>query len=520
MPSPTEKIPKSTFTRVEQQFRKKLGPFLGAAETTPMPMIFTDGQETEHSIVFANDAFLMLTGLSRNAILAVPFHLVMGGICDSAALSAIKRAMADGDNESFEMQCRCDDNSEYLAAVSLTPICDEDTIVRQYLISFTELGAPLGRLLKQQNEFHALYEHAPALIATSEGPDHRFTFANASYKRSFGKENVVGLTVGEALPEIANQGFIDVLDQVYRSGEPFVADGIPVQVVDPATGHLETRDFDAMCHAVRDANNVVTGIFFIGHDVTAKRQNADAIAELQAKLIHVSRINAMGTMATTLAHELNQPLSAITNYTAGVLRRLDPATKDAESIYRAVEGISEATKRAAEVIRHLREFSTTQKSTSTEFDLKSAIKECIRLVRASVSLGVNIDDRVPEGLMMKADRIQIQQVIINLLANACDAAVASDHQQVFVSAQVRDSKLVVSVTDTGPGVPIEIADKIFNWTESAKEGGMGIGLSICRTIIEEHQGRIWLEESGKDGSTFCFSVPLPSNVAMSQGGSS
>ena len=111
---------------------------------------------------------------------------------------------------------------------------------------------------------------------------------------------------------------------------------------------------------------------------------------------------------------------------------------------------------------------------------------------------------------MSADRIQIQQVVINLVRNACDAVLGSDSRLVTISAKQGDQYLILRVKDTGPGVPITAAEGIFEWSDSTKEGGMGLGLSICRTIIEAHQGRIWLANSGPEGSEFCFSVPIGS----------
>lgn len=506
MPAPTKNSQKSARARVEQ-FRNKLGPFVVAAEATQIPKIFTDGQETENCIVFANDAFLTLIGLRHDAILGVPFHLLIGSICDSSALSSMEEVMAVGGTTTFEMQCRRNDKSEFLVTVFLSPMRADGTIVKQYCISFVESEVPLGCRLNQRDEFRALYEHAPGFITAVEGPDHRFTFANASYKQFVGRERLVGLTAAEAMPELVRQGFIDILDQVYGSGKPFAENCKPIEIVNPTTGLFKTRYFDCVYQPVRNANNVVTGIFCAGHDVTVHHDNTEALFASQAKLIHVSRVNTMGAMATTLAHELNQPLSAITIYTAGILRVVDPAAKDAKILTDAVKGIGEAAQHAIEIIRHLRELTGRRDPTKVEFNLKSAVEECLRLVHATASAGVRIDDRLPDKLTMVADRVQIQQVLINLLGNACDAVLASDRQRVSISAKAIDGKIVVSVIDSGPGVPIGIAADIFMWRESTKEGSMGFGLSICRTIVEAHHGSIWLENSSKSGSEFCFSVP-------------
>ena len=362
---------------------------------------------------------------------------------------------------------------------------------------------------QQQNEFHALYERAPGFIATSQGPEHHITFANASYRAFVGREQLVGLPVAEAIPEIVDQGFITLLDQVYCTGEPFFGKNMPIGFVSQPAGTIEIRYCDFVYQAVRDASNTISGLFCEGYDVTAQREAADKLSALQADLIHVSRVNAMGTMAATLAHELNQPLSAITNYTAGLLRTIDPKVQQADRLLEALQGINEASLRAAEIIRNLRELTRRREPARAAFDLKPAVSECVRLVKATVPPTVQVIEDIPEVLTMAADRVQIQQVVINLLRNACDAVLASERQFVTITAKRQDGNFLVSVIDTGLGVPVEAAERIFSWSDSSKESGMGLGLSICRTIVEAHRGRIWLENSGSHGSEFCFSVPLP-----------
>jgi two-component system sensor kinase FixL len=258
---------------------------------------------------------------------------------------------------------------------------------------------------------------------------------------------------------------------------------------------------------VRDADNAITGLFCEGYDLTERHEAAHALYALQSEMIYHSRVNTMGTMATMLAHELNQPLSAIANYSAGILRLLDPTVPEAQSVIDAVEAIREASWRAAEIIRNLNEMTKRRKTAQVVFNLKAAVSECTRMVRATVSPSIGIVEDIPEALMLEADRVQIQQVIINLLRNACDAVAVADRQMVSVTAQVEGEKIVVCVGDTGPGVSVEAAQAIFSRIESPKIGGMGLGLSICRSILDAHLGRIWLDNSGSQGARFCFSLP-------------
>ncbi|WP_421854872.1 PAS domain-containing sensor histidine kinase [Novosphingobium sp.] len=495
-----------------ERFRASIGPFVAAAEATHMPMIFADGQAADHPIAFANQAFRDLTGFGEDALLGERISVLLGEVMDTGTSAAIQAAIAEGASGNWELQCRRADRSEFLAAIFLSPMRDAQQVIRQNLLAFIELGRPVDRLLEQRNELHALYEQAPGFIATSEGPEHRFTFANASYKRFVGRENLVGRKVAEAMPEVVEQGFLGLLDQVYRTGEPFVGRGMPIEIVDDETGNTDQRYADFVYQAVRNAGGTITGLFCEGYDVTVQRKTAESLSALQSEMIHVSRVNAMGTMATTLAHELNQPLSAITNYAAGGLKLIDPGAQETERLTQALEAIGEAAQRAADIIRNVRELTRRRETKRMDFDLQAAVGECVRLVRATVSPGIRITDHIAAGTTMAADRVQIQQVIINLLRNACEAVIPMDRQEVSVSAHVKHGSLVVCVIDSGPGVTAEAAQDIFSWSDSTKEGGMGFGLSICRTIIETHRGRIWLENSGPDGSEFCFSVPLPAEA--------
>ena len=504
----------SWMTTGPELLRKELGLFARAAESTHLPMVFTDCTVATDPVVMANDAFVALTGFSRAAILGKPLDALLGGVTDSSSLLVIRQHVQQADNGTWEMPCRRAEGSEFNAAVYFSPVQDEQGTVRRHFFVFVELGGHVERLLDQRNALHALYAHAPGFIATSTGPEHRFSFANAAYKRFVAREDLVGQAVAEAMPELIEQGFIEVLDEVYRTGKPYSATGIPMGIVVPETGEIEMRFCDFVYQPVRDATGRITGLFCEGYDVTQQKETADQLSMLQAQMIHLSRVNAMGTMATTLAHELNQPLAAIGNYAAGVARLSDAGPPDIDRLAFALRGIQEATQRAGEIIQNLREMTKRKEPDREAFDLEKAVSECIRLVRATVPPGITISADIPADTSMAADRVQIQQVIINLLRNACDAVMATPVKQVKIPVETIDANLVVCIRDTGAGVASEVAERIFSWSESSKEGGMGLGLSISRTIVEAHGGRIWVEDSGPNGSIFCFSIPLQDNTAV------
>lgn len=357
-----------------------------------------------------------------------------------------------------------------------------------------------------------IYDDAPGFIAIAAGEDHRFVYANTSYRRFVKRDDLIGRTVADALPDIAEQGFIELLDTVYRTGQPFCGKDLPITIRDPASGSLQRRWIDVLYQPVRDRNGAITGLFCEGHDVTDLHEKKEALAALEMRMIHVSRVNAMGTMAATLAHELNQPLTAISNYLAGVRIR-DGRLPDAERLTMALDGIREATQRATGIIDHLRQLTKHRQHNREPFGLREAIEECVRLVQSSCGVRVGFDNRVAPDTIMTADRIKIQQVLINLIQNACEAMADTDDGQVTIGAIEDDRSVTVCVADTGPGVSPDSIATMFSWTETTKDEGMGIGLSICRTIVELYCGSIWLERSGPDGAEFRFCLPVPDTDA-------
>ena len=489
------------------QFQRRLGPFVVAAETSRMATAFTDGTLAANPIVYANNAFLNLTGFTRIMILGTPLNDLLGDVTDKTTVASIRATLAQGHSGSWEMQCRRADLSEFLAAVFVSPVHDDAGAVVHNVVSIVELGGHVERLLDQRNEFHAIYEQAPGFIATSKGPEHCFTFANAAYRKFVGREELVGRTVAEALPEIVQQEFIGRLDAVYRTGVPFVGRGMPMSVLDPAIGQLRVRYCDFVYQPVRDGKNRIIGLFCEGYDVTEQREMAQALTALQSELIRVARINTMGAMATELAHELNQPLCAIANFTMGAQRRIGLAAAADVGISEALKGIEVATQRASDIIRNLREMTRRREPVRSAFDLNVAVGECVRLVRATVPSEVEMSEAIADGIIILADRIQIQQVIINLLRNACDALDGASRQKVTIEAMVGADAVIVSVTDTGGGVPGDLTETIFSSSGSSKEGGMGLGLMISQTIMQAHGGRIWLAKTGPGGSQFSISLP-------------
>jgi two-component system, LuxR family, sensor kinase FixL len=262
-----------------------------------------------------------------------------------------------------------------------------------------------------------------------------------------------------------------------------------------------------MGEADTDGNRIFTAFI---RDLTDRQRAELKLEELQSDLIHVARVSAMGTMASTLAHELNQPLTAIANYLETGRELLDRDGAEAGPILR--EAIDESAKealRAGHIVRRLRDFVARGDVEKHVEDLPHLIAEASRLALiGAAERGIraiyDIDTSVSEVL---ADRVQIQQVLVNLIRNAVDAMQDRPVRELRIVTKPDARGMVrVSVEDTGPGIDPRLLPRLFEAFTSSKEGGMGLGLSICRTIVEAHGGRIWVEQPPMGGTIFHFTV--------------
>ncbi len=250
-------------------------------------------------------------------------------------------------------------------------------------------------------------------------------------------------------------------------------------------------------------------------DLTDQQMTESRLKELQSEVTHMSRFTALGEMASTLAHEINQPLTAIGNYLKGsqrILQRLDGKIdgEDAAVLRDAIGKAADQALRAGQIIRRLREFVSRGESEKTVENLPKLIEDAstLALVGARES-GIDVRFRLdPEATLVLADRIQVQQVLVNLVRNAIEAlAETPPPRRLEIVTAGRDAGMVeVSVADTGSGLAPEVLRNLFQPFVTTKRKGMGLGLSICRTIVEAHGGKISVERREGGGTVFRFTL--------------
>lgn len=262
--------------------------------------------------------------------------------------------------------------------------------------------------------------------------------------------------------------------------------------------------------ALCSADGSLRGYGEVVRDISDQRAAEARLRELQSELIRVSRLSAMGTMASMLAHELNQPLTAVANYLEACRQML--AAPDANvpvGVGDALDAAVMQAVRAGQIIRRLRDFVARGEVERRAENLDWIIGEASALALVGArDKGVKVVQRLGAGNRLAlVDRVQIQQVSLNLIRNAIEAMEGMARRELTITtAPTGDGFIEVSVADTGPGLAPEVAGHLFEPFVTTKNEGMGLGLSICRTIIEAHGGKLWAESSS-DGTVFHFTVP-------------
>jgi two-component system sensor kinase FixL len=360
----------------------------------------------------------------------------------------------------------------------------------------------------RQAHVQSILDSVPEAMVVIDEAGRMQSFSSAA-ERLFGWDarEVIGKNVNILMPSPYREDHDGYISRYLRTGERRIIGIGRVVVGERKDG--STFPMELAVGEMRSGDKR----FFTGfiRDLTERQKTEARLQELQTELIHISRLTAMGEMASTLAHELNQPLSAIANYLKGLRRLLQGGVTGESSpmMQEALDNAAEQALRAGQIIRRLRDFVARGE---TEYQIES-VKRMVEEAGALALVGVK-DQGIqakfqfdPGRDLVRADRIQIQQVVLNLVRNAIDAMAGSDVRGLVVSTQrAADGTITISVADTGSGISPDIAERLFEPFMTTKREGMGVGLSISRTIIEAHGGQIWVEPNPGGGTIFRFTL--------------
>jgi PAS domain S-box-containing protein len=259
----------------------------------------------------------------------------------------------------------------------------------------------------------------------------------------------------------------------------------------------------------------VSGVYI---DITDPRQKDEALHKFRRQVWHTDRVASTGAISASLAHEICQPLSAILNNAQAGLRFLGHEQVDLVEMREILQDIVRDDKRAAAIINGLRAMLQQQEAPYADIDLSQAIEEVLELLHSElIRHGVEVERILEPGLSVRANKTQIQQVVLNLIINAQEAMTENPEgeRRLQIRAARADGKALVSVSDTGIGISEDMLDRIFEGFYTTKPQGLGVGLEVCRSIMESHRGAIWAEANPQRGTTFRFSLPLAAETASS-----
>lgn len=361
-------------------------------------------------------------------------------------------------------------------------------------------------LLEREAQLRSILETVPDAMVAIDSQGIILSFS-ATAERMFGysAQEACGQNVSTLMPSPHREHHDEYIARYLSTGQRrIIGTGRVV------TGRRRDGSFFPIELSVGEINSGRRRLFigFI-RDLTERQLTQKRLQELQSELSHVSRVSEMGQMASVLAHEVNQPLTAAANYlrTAKViLGKGGSQERLAEAIDK---GLGQVT-RATEILRHLRDFVKKSQTEQSAENLPKLIDEASALaLLGAKERGVKVELYAPSELpAVYIDKVQIQQVVVNLMRNAVEAMEGCARRELRVEAAITTSNMVrVSVIDTGPGIAPQIREKLFQPFVTSKQQGMGVGLSICRSIVRGQGGELTVEDNPEGGTIFSFTVP-------------
>ena len=364
-----------------------------------------------------------------------------------------------------------------------------------------------ARVFAREAHLRSILETIPdAMIVIDERG--RILSFSAAAERMFGyaESEIIGENISALMPSPDREQHDEYLDRYLETGERKM---IGIGRVTTAR-HRDGSTFPIDLHvgeARIDHERVFTGFI---RDLTERQQTELRLHDLQSELAHVARVSEMGTFATSIAHELNQPLTAIANYVETSRDLLEnPDAETLEIVRDALQDCAAQSIRAGQIVRRLRDFISRGETERRVESLARVVNEASALALIGAGeRGVEVEVKLePNADKVLIDRIQVQQVIVNLVRNAIEAMAESQVRRLRIASKKAKGGFVeVSIEDSGPGLPEELAGQLFQPFLSTKAEGMGLGLSICHTIVNAHGGRIWSDKSRLGGTAFHFTL--------------
>jgi len=468
-------------------------------------------QATERLFGYAAAALL---GNNVNMLMPEPYAGEHDGYLANYLRTGTKKIIGIG----REVSGRRSDGSVFPMELSVGEARDGDKPIFVGIIrDITARKAAEMALRESELRWRSIVDTVPDAMIVIDAAGVIESFSPAA-ERLFGyaADEVVGHNVRMLMPQPYRDAHDGYLARYMRTGERRII-GIGRIVV----GQRKGGETFPMELAVGEFTSP-SGKFFTGfvRDLTDRQEAERRIEDLQTELLHASRLSVMGQMASTMAHELNQPLTAVTNYLEAGRHLISLGTVAPERVADLMEKAVAQAQRAGEVIRQLRQFVSKGETERRSQNLNQLVEEALALGlvgarQSGVRVALELDYDLPPGIV---DPVQIQQVVLNLVRNAIEAMEEVESRELMIATRAIEDEIEVSVADTGPGIAPELADRLFQPFVTTKKTGMGLGLSICREIVEAHHGRLTVAARPTGGTIFRLTLPMANQDEAADGG--
>ncbi|MBS1141655.1 MAG: sensor signal transduction histidine kinase [Proteobacteria bacterium] len=470
-------------------------------------------------ITFVNAAFCRMTGFDESELVGIkpPYPYWPPEEFDRLKHNIDTALAGQAPASGFEMRIMRKSGERFDVRLYFSPLIGTDGQQIGWMASMNDITEPKRvrvELERAHERFVTVIDGLDSAVHVADVQTGEILFANRAFQNIFGFDTVGRDSALVTAPCRPNP------ELLIRDPQQIGTDELPCELFDGEIQHLLSGHWYHLHErAIRWVDGRTVRVQ-IGADITDKKHIEEVNLQQQKRLEQTSRLITMGEMASSLAHELNQPLSAIANYCAGCVKRMQAGNYRLDDLLAAMQKASSQAERAGKIIRRMRDMVKKGDPNRQPIALEELVDETrafadIEAQRTGTQIIVDLPENLPRIVV---DRIMIEQVLLNLVKNGIEAMndVPFDRRQLTLQAKLVDERMLeITVTDQGHGLAEEDIEKIFAPFYTTKPEGMGIGLAICRSIIEFHQGRLWVEPRREGGTVFHFTVPIEETVEAS-----
>jgi PAS domain S-box-containing protein len=462
----------------------------------------------EGRILEANDAFLRIVGYDREDL--VSGRLRRTGLTPPEWRERTEHALAElrsaGSFQPFEKEYFRKDGSRVPVLLGCARFKEGGSEAVAFVLDLTERKRAEEALRESERSLRSAIDGIPGLVGVL-APNGEVEAVNRRIVEYSGRsleELKDWATTGTIHPDDLPH-FVEVFTKSIAAGVPFETEA-RLRRFDG-----EYRWFDIRCVPVRDDSGRITRWYYLTTEIEDRTQALARLHQMQSDFAHMNRVSMMGELAASLSHEITQPMASARNNARAAQNFLDLRPPDLGEVREALTCVVGDVDRAGDIIDRIREHMKKAPPRKERFDLNAAINEVIVLARSVITRnGVSVQTRLADGLFaVQGDRVQLQQVVLNLILNAVEAmgSVEAGPRELLISTAQDHTGVLVAVRDSGPGIDATHLERVFEAFYTTKSSGVGMGLSICRSIVDAHGGRLWVEANEPRGAVFQFTLP-------------